>query len=67
MEVETRAPYQRRGAGDEEAKHERMQDLVTRVQGVVAEAGVEQRLSLAVDKEESMILKGGCGRKKRRS
>ena len=26
----------------------------------------EQRLPLAADKEESMVLRGGCGRKKRR-
>ena len=58
--------YDRRGAGEEEVKRERMQDLVARVQRVVAEVAAEQRLPLAADKEESMVLRGGCGRKKRR-
>ena len=56
----------KRIAGEEEDKRERMQDLVTRVQRVVAEVAAEQRLPLAADKEESMVLRGGCGRKKRR-
>ena len=58
--------YDRRGAGEQEDKHERMQDLIARVQGVVAEVAAEQRLPLAANKEESMVLRGGCGRKKRR-
>ena len=58
--------YDRRVAGEEEAKRERMQDLVARVQRVVAEVAAEQRLPLAADKEELMVLRGGCGRKKRR-
>ena len=47
-------------------KRERMQDLIARVQRVVAEVAAEQRLPLAADKEESMVLRAGCGRKKRR-
>ena len=43
-----------------------MQDLMARVQRVVAEVAAEQILPLAADKEESMVLRGGCGRKKRR-
>ena len=58
--------YDMRGAEDEEAKRERMQDLVTRVQRVVAEVAAEQELPLAADKEESLVLRGGCGRKKNR-
>ena len=58
--------YDRRVAGEEEAKRERMQGLVARVQRVVAEVAAEQRLPLAADKEESMVLRGGCGRKKRK-
>ena len=58
--------YDMRGAEEQEVKHERMQDLVTRVQRVVAEVAIEQELPLAADKEESMVLKGGCGRKKNR-
>ena len=58
--------YDRRGAGEEQVKHERMQDLIARVQRVVAEVAAEQRLPLAADKEESMVLRGGGGRKKRR-
>ena len=44
-----------------------MQDLVTRVKRVVVEVAAEQRQPLAADKEESMVLKGGYGRKKRRN
>ena len=58
--------YDGRVAGEEEAKRERMQDLVARVQRVVTEVAAEQRLPLAADKEESMVLRGGCGGKKRR-
>ena len=58
--------YDIRGAEEEEVKRERMQDLVTRVLRVVAEVVVEQELPLAADKEESMVWKGGCGRKKNR-
>ena len=58
--------YDRGVAGEEEATRERMQDLVARVQRVVPEVAAEQRLPLAADKEESMVLRGGCGRKKRR-
>ena len=43
-----------------------MQDLVARVQRVVAEVAAEQRLPLVAHKEELMVLRGGCGRKKRR-
>ena len=52
--------YDRQGVGEEEVKHERMQDLVGKVQRVVAEVAAEQRLPLAVDKEESIVLRGGC-------
>ena len=58
--------YDRRGTGEEQVKYERMQDLIARVQRVVAEVAAEQRLPLAADKEESMVLRGGGGRKKRR-
>ena len=58
--------YDKRAVGEEEAKRERMQDLVTRVQRVVTEVATERRLPLAADKEESMVLRGGCGRKNRR-
>ena len=58
--------YDRRCTGEEEVKRERMQDLVARVQRVVAEVAGEQRLPLAADKEELMIHREGCGRKKRR-
>ena len=58
--------YDMRGAEEEEVKCERMQDLVTRVQRVVAEVAAEQELPLAADKEESMVLRGGWGRKKNR-
>ena len=61
-----RGLYDRRVAGEEEAKRERMQDLVARVQRVVNEVAAERELPLAADKEESMVLRGGCGRKKRR-
>ena len=58
--------YDMRGAEEEETKRERMQDLVIRVQRVVAEVAAEQELPLAGDKEESMVLRGGYGRKKNR-
>ena len=58
--------YDMRGAEEEEVKYERMQDLVARVQRVVAEVAAEQELPLAADKEESMLLRGGCGRKTNR-
>ena len=58
--------YDKRAVGGEEAKRERMHDLVARVQRVVTEVAAERRLPLAADKEESMVLRGGCGRKKRR-
>ena len=58
--------YDRRGAGEEEVKYEGMQDLIARVQRVVAEVVAEQRLPLAADKEKSMVHRGGGGRKKRR-
>ena len=57
--------YVRRGAGEEEVVRERMQDLILRVQRVVAEVAAERRLPLAADKEESIVLRGGGGRKKR--
>ena len=49
-----------------EVKHERMQDLLARVQRVVAEVAAEQRLHMAADKDKSMVLRGGSGWKKRR-
>ena len=58
--------YDRRVTGEEETGRERIQDLVARVQWVVTEVAAEQRLPLAAHKEESMVLRGGCGRKKRR-
>ena len=58
--------YDWRGAEEEEVKHERMQDLVARVQWVVAEVATEQMLPVPGDKEQSMVVRGGCGRKKRR-
>ena len=58
--------YDMGGAEEEEVKRERMQDIVTRVQRVVVEVAAEQELPLAADKEESMVLRGGCGRKKNR-
>ena len=58
--------YDMRGAEEEEVKRERMQDLVSRVQRVVNEVAAEQELPLAAGKEESMVLRGGCGRKKNR-
>ena len=58
--------YDRRGAGEEQVKYERMQDMIARVQRVVAEVAAEQSLPLAADKQESMVLRGGGGRKKRR-
>ena len=58
--------YDRRGAGGEEEKCERMQDLVTRVQRGVTKVAGEYELPLAADKEESMVLGGDCRRKKRR-
>ena len=59
-------PYDIRGAEEEEVKRERMQDLVVKVQRVVTEVAAEQELSLAADKEESMVLRGGCWRTKNR-
>ena len=58
--------YDMRGAEEEEVKRERMQDLVARVQRVVAEVAAEQELPLAADKEELIVLRGGCGRRKNR-
>ena len=56
-----------RSTGSAEERHERMQDLVGRVQKVVGEVATKYQLSSRADKEELMVLKGGCGRKKRRS
>ena len=42
--------YDMRGAEEEEVKRERMQDLVARVQRVVAEVAAVQELPLAADK-----------------
>ena len=42
--------YDMRGTEKEEVKHERMQDLVARVQRVVTEVAAEQVLPLAADK-----------------
>ena len=50
--------YDGRAAGEDEAKRERMQDLVVRVQRVVTEVAAERKLRLAADKEESMVLRG---------
>ena len=58
--------YDKQGVGEEKAKRKRMQDLVIRVQRVVAEVAAEQGLPMVADKEESMVLRRGCGRKKRR-
>ena len=58
--------YDKRAAGEEEAKRERMQDLVAKVQRVGTEVAAERRLPLGAHKEELMVLRGGCGRKKRR-
>lgn len=58
--------YDRWKVIDAEDKHERMQDLVGRVQRVVVEVATEHRLSLAGDKEESIALKGDCWWNKRR-
>ena len=58
--------YDKRVAGEEEVKHWRMQDLVTKVQRVVTEVAAEQGLPLAANMEESIVLRRGCGRKKRR-
>ena len=51
--------YDRRGAGEEQVRRERMQDLIARVQRVVAEVAADQKQPLAADKEESMVLRGG--------
>ena len=58
--------YDGRSTGRAEERDERMQDLVGTVQRVVGEVVAEHQLSLAADKEESIVLKGGCGRKTRR-
>lgn len=57
--------YDERGPGDALERRERVQDLVGRVQRVVAEVAAEHQLPLAADKEELRALNGGCGRKKR--
>ena len=57
--------YDRQGAEDDTGKRERMQHLVVRAQRVVAEAAAEFQLPLAADKEQSMRIRNGCGRKKR--
>lgn len=57
--------YDRGGAEDDLGKRERMQDLVARTPRVVTEVAAEVQLPLATDKEESIVLKGGWGRKKR--
>ena len=59
--------YDRRGAGKEEVRRERMQNLVSRVQKVVAEVVAEQQLPLAADKQELLVLSGAGGSKKRRN
>ena len=58
--------YDGRGGGEEEVRRKWMQDLVARVQRVVAEVAAEQRLPLTADKEQSMVLRGGRERKKKR-
>ena len=58
--------YDRRAAEHELGKHERMQPLITRTRRVVTEVAAEFQLPLAMNKEESIVLKGGCGRKNRR-
>lgn len=57
----------RRHAGSELDKRERMQNLVVRVHKTVAQVAKKHGLLLAVDKEESMVLRGGEGRKTQRS
>ena len=59
--------YDRRHAGSELNKREIMQNLVVRVHKMVAQVARKHGLPLAVDKEESMVLRGGEGRKTRRS
>lgn len=58
--------YDGRSTGSAEVRHERMQDLVGRVQRLVGGVAGEHRLPLATDKEESIVLKGRFGRKQRR-
>ena len=58
--------YDGRRTGSVKKRHERMQDLMGRVQKVVGEVAAAHQLPLAADKEESMVLNGGCGRRKRR-
>ena len=58
--------YDRRAAEHELGKHERMQPLITRTRRVVTEVAAEFQLPLAMNKEKSIVLKGGCGRKNRR-
>ena len=56
--------YDRRVTGAEEAKCERMQELVARVQWVVAEVATEQRLPLAADKGSRWYLEEAVGEKR---
>lgn len=57
--------YDRQGAKDDTGKRERMQHLVVRAQRVVAEAAAEFQLPLAANKDQSIHIRNGCGRKKR--
>ena len=58
--------YDMRGAEEEEVKRERMQDVVARVYWVVTQVAAERELPLAADKEQSIVLRGGSGRKNNR-
>ena len=58
--------YDRRSAQGDIEKRKTMQDLVVRAQKVVVEVAAKFQLPLAAGKEESIALKGGCGREERR-
>lgn len=58
--------YDRRGAEGDIEKRKTMQDQVVRAQKVVVEVPAKFQLPLAAGKEESIALKGGCGREERR-
>lgn len=58
--------YDGQSAGSTQERNERMQDLVGTVQIVVAEVAAEHRSPMAADKVESIVLKGGYGKKERR-
>lgn len=58
--------YDGRSIRDEIEQRERMQDLVVRLNQVVNGVAMEYRLPRVADKEESIVLKGDSGRKKKR-